>query len=76
MVVDPSYTLAIATIDYLALGGDQYPFGGLPFSNLYINYQDALGNYIQQSLGGVISAVDYPVGGNGRIVKLPDTHSP
>ncbi|MGD1970935.1 MAG: bifunctional metallophosphatase/5'-nucleotidase [Desulfobacterales bacterium] len=76
LVVDPSYTLAIATIDYLARGGDQYPFEGLPFSNLNITYQDALGNYIRQGLGGVISAVDYPVGGNGRVVGLPDTHSP
>jgi 5'-nucleotidase len=76
MVVDPSYTLAIATIDYLARGGDQYPFGELPFINLYITYQDALSNYIRQSLGGVITAVDYPEGGKGRIARLPNTHSP
>ena len=76
MVVDPSYTLAIATIDYLARGGDQYPFGELPFINLYITYQDALSNYIRQSLGGVITAVDYPEGGKGRIARLPNTNSP
>ncbi len=76
MVVDPTYTLAIATIDYLARGGDQYPFGGLPFINLYITYQDALGNYIRQGLGGVITAVAYPEGGKGRIARLADTHSP
>ena len=76
MVVDPSYTLAIATIDYLARGGDQYPFGELPFINLYITYQDALSNYIRQSLGGVITAVDYPEGGKGRIARLPNTKSP
>ena len=76
MVVDPTYTLAIATIDYLAHGGDQYPFGKLPFNNLYITFQDALGNFIRQNLGGVITAVDYPEGGKGRIARLPDTHSP
>ena len=76
MVVDPSYTLAIATIDYLARGGDQYPFGDLPYINLYITYQDALGNYIRQVLGGVITAVDYPEGGKGRIARLPYTNSP
>ncbi len=75
-VVDPIYTLAIATIDYLARGGDQYPFGGLPFSNLYITHQDALGNYIRQDLRGVITAVDDPEGGKGRIGRVPDTHSP
>jgi len=76
MVVDPTYTLAIATIDYLARGGDQYPFGDLPFSNLYITCQDALGNYIRQDLGSVITVVDYPEGGKGRIARLPDTRSP
>ncbi|MGD9193555.1 MAG: bifunctional metallophosphatase/5'-nucleotidase, partial [Desulfobacterales bacterium] len=73
IVVDPSYSLAIATIDFLARGGDQYPFGDLPFTNLYITYQEALSHYIRQGLGGVITAVDYPEGGKGRIAKLPDT---
>ena len=76
MVVDPSYTLAIATIDYLARGGDQYPFHGLPFRNLYTTYQDALGNYIRQDLGGVITAADYPEGGKDRVARLPETNSP
>ena len=73
IVVDPTFTLAIATIDFLARGGDQYPFGDLPFTKLYITYQEALSHYIRQGLGGVITAVDYPEGGNGRIAKLPDT---
>ena len=76
IVVDPTYTLAIATIDYLARGGDQYPFGDSPFTKLYITYQDALGNYIRQGLSGVITAVDYPEGGKGRIARLPDTNPP
>ena len=76
IVVDPTYTLAIATIDYLARGGDQYPFRDLPYINLYITYQDALGNYIRQGLSSVITAVDYPEGGKGRIARLPDTNPP
>jgi 5'-nucleotidase len=73
IVVDPMYTLAIATIDFLARGGDQYPFRDLPYTNLYITYQEALSNYIRQGLGGVITAVDYPEGAKGRIARLPDT---
>ena len=59
-----------------ARGGDQYPFRDLPYINLYITYQDALGNYIRQDLSGVITAVDYPEGGKGRIARLPDTNPP
>ena len=76
IVVDPTYSLAIATIDFLARGGDQYPFRDLPFTNLYITYQEALSNYIRQGLGGVITAVDYPEGGKGRIARLPETNPP
>ena len=74
IVVDPTYTLAIATIDFLARGGDQYPFGDLDYSNLDITYQEALSNYIRHGLGGVITALDYPTGGKGRIVRLPDNN--
>ena len=76
IVVDPTYSVAIATIDFLARGGDQYPFRDLPFTNLYITYQEALSNYIRQGLGGVITAVDYPEGGKGRIARLPETNPP
>jgi 5'-nucleotidase len=34
-------------------------------------YQQALSNYIQDGLGGLISAADYPEGGEGRITELP-----
>lgn len=70
--VNPAYTLTIATTDFLARGGDQYPFRSLPFTSLYITYQEALSNYIRQDLGGAIKAADYPVGGDGRIVRLPN----
>jgi 5'-nucleotidase len=59
--------LTIATIDFLARGGDQYPYRGAPFTNIGVTYQQALTNYIVDGLGGLISAADYPEGGEGRI---------
>jgi 5'-nucleotidase len=61
----------IATIDFLARGGDQYPYRGAPFINVGVTYQQALSNYILTGLGSVISAADYPEGGEGRITELP-----
>ena len=74
IVADSSYSLTIATTDFLARGGDQYPFDDLPYANLYITYQEALSNYIRRSLGSVITSDDYPEGGNGRIVRRQDTN--
>lgn len=59
--------LTIATIDFLANGGDQYPYRDAPFTRVGVTYQQALANYIVGPLGGVISAADYPEGGEGRI---------
>ena len=73
IVVDSTFTLGIATIDFLARGGDQYPFQGLPFTDLGITYREALSNYLKQGLEGVITANDYPEGGKGRIARLPVT---
>jgi 5'-nucleotidase len=63
--------LVVATIDFLARGGDQYPFMGAPFTTVGTSYQQALFDYIVDGLGGLISAADYPEGGEGRIVQLP-----
>lgn len=60
----------VATIDFLAKGGDQYPYRGLPFTTVGFTYQQALANYIVDGLGGVISATDYPAGGEGRVTRL------
>lgn len=62
--------VAIATNDFSARGGDQYPFRGLPFTTVGLSYQQALSGYIVEDLGGLISAADYPEGGEGRIVRL------
>jgi 5'-nucleotidase len=69
--VVPGPDLTVATIDFLAKGGDQYPFRGAPFTTLGVTYQQALQNYLVDGLGGVITAADYPEGGEGRIMNLP-----
>jgi 2',3'-cyclic-nucleotide 2'-phosphodiesterase (5'-nucleotidase family) len=71
-VVVPGPDIAVATIDFLARGGDQYPYRGAPFVILGVTYQQALANYLQDpaGLGGTISAIDYPFGGEGRITRL------
>ncbi|MGY1837648.1 bifunctional metallophosphatase/5'-nucleotidase [Blastococcus sp. SYSU DS0510] len=60
-------TISVATIDFLLRGGDGYPFDGVGFTVLPVTYQEALETYLVEDLGGVISAADYPVGGEGRI---------
>jgi 5'-nucleotidase len=68
--VVPGPDLTVATIDFLARGGDQYPFRGEPFTVLGVSRQQALSNYLQNALGGVITAANYPEGGEGRITRL------
>ena len=71
--VVPGPALTVATIDFLARGGDQYPYRGTPFTILGVSYQQALANYIQDPAGlnGMVTAADYPLGGEGRIKQLP-----
>jgi 5'-nucleotidase len=63
--------VGIATNDFSARGGDQYPFRGLPLTTVGVTYQQALFNYIVQALNGLITAADYPEGGEGRITTGP-----
>ncbi|MCP3972960.1 MAG: bifunctional metallophosphatase/5'-nucleotidase [bacterium] len=74
-VVMPGADLTIAIVDFLANGGDEYPFRGAPFTTIGVTYQQALLNYIVTSvadggLGGLISDADYPAGGEGRSTEL------
>ena len=66
MVAD-AQALNVATIDFLARGGDEYPFDNAPFTSLGVTYQQALENYIVGGLGGSINPDNYPEGGLGRI---------
>ena len=68
--VVPGAPVTVATLDFLALGGECYPLAGLPFTNLGVSYQQALASYISEDLGGVITASDYPVDGDGRIATV------
>jgi 5'-nucleotidase len=70
-VVAGAPAVSISTNDFSARGGDQYPFRGAPFTTVGVTYQQALFNYIVTGLGSLISAVDYPEGGEGRITTTP-----
>lgn len=59
-VVPGAPSVNIATIDFLARGGDQYPFRALPFTVLGTSYQQALFNYLTTTLGGVVTNSQYP----------------
>ena len=69
--VVPGDPVTLATIDFLAGGGDCYPLANLEFTKLGVSYQQALADFIADDLGGKITAADYPVGGDNRIVALP-----
>ncbi len=60
-------SVAVATIDFLARGGDQYPFDSAEFETLGVTYRQALSAYIREALGGRVTASDYPEGGEDRI---------
>ena len=62
--------LVLATIDFLANGGDCYPLGDIEFTSVGVTYQQALADYISEDLGGTITASAYPEGGDNRIVAL------
>lgn len=70
-VVPGAGPVHIATLNFLANGGDQYPFRGAPYVNIPgVSYQGSLRNYIVQELMGLIDAAAYPQGGEGRITRL------
>lgn len=74
--VVPGDPIDIATIDFTAAGGDQYPFRGAPFTRIGVVYPQALFNYITDSavnggLAGLITSAQYPEGGEGRITTVP-----
>ena len=68
--VVPGDPIVLATIDFLANGGDCYPLAGIEFTKLGVSYQQSLADYIATDLGGTITAADYPAGGDKRIAVL------
>jgi 5'-nucleotidase len=69
-VVEGAPTVNVATINFLATGGDGYPFNGAPFVTLGATYQQMLFNYLVDELGGQVTAAQYPEGGEGRITRI------
>lgn len=59
--------LTLATQDFSARGGDQWPLRGLPSTSLGVTYQEALAEHLA-ALGTVTAAV-YPEGENGRVTR-------
>lgn len=43
----------------------------MPFTTVGISYQQALSSFIENDLGGVVSAAIYPEGRTGRIRTAP-----
>lgn len=72
IVVGGAPNVSIATVDFLANGGDGYPFQGLPFLSTGEFYKFSLANFILEAngLNGVISTADYPAAGEGRIMQV------
>ena len=74
--VVPGDPIVLATIDFLANGGDCYPLAGIEFTKLGVSYQQALADYISEDLGGTITAADYPAGGDNRITAVTPEPEP
>lgn len=72
-VVVGAGSVHVATLDFLARGGDEYPFRAASFVSIGVTYQQAIANYIARELGGVVTAERYPEGGEGRIVATGDS---
>lgn len=62
-------SIPVASNDFSLNGGDGYPVQ--QFTRLGVQYQQALAQYLTDDLGGVVTAADYPVAGEGRITILP-----
>jgi 5'-nucleotidase/UDP-sugar diphosphatase len=63
--VTQDVTVDIAGLNFSLGGGDAYP--AVPFTNLGITDQQSLQGYIEGPLGGLVTAAQYPRGGEGRI---------
>ncbi len=63
-------SINIAIVDFLARGGDQYPFRGASFTTLGITYDRALTEYVQNELGGFVDVRAYPGGGENRAIAI------
>jgi len=70
-VVDPTATLIVATLDFLVVGGDGYPFFGHDYTRVLVSYQQALYDYLIDPTGvsRLVERAQYPEWGDGRIYR-------
>ncbi len=66
--VSQDVTVDIAGLSFSLGGGDAYP--AVPFTNVGVSDQQSLQSFIEDGLGGTVSAADYPRGGEGRVTIL------
>jgi 5'-nucleotidase len=69
-LVPETTTYNVATIDFLARGGDGYNFGGLPFTTLGVTYEQAMLNYLAGPLAGLITDAQYPNTAPTRVFQV------
>ncbi len=62
-------TIALATLDFLARGGDGYVVPA-PLRPTGVSYQQAVRDYVAGALEGHVRAARYPAGGVGRIERI------
>jgi 5'-nucleotidase len=58
-------TVDLAGLNFSLNGGDAYP--AVPNTTVGVTDQQSLQDYIENTLGGVVTAAEYPRGGEGRI---------
>ena len=64
----------LVTVDFLARGGDGYPFDMLGFgnfTNIGVTYQASLADFIENGLNGVISAAEYADSVTAQRIQVP-----
>ncbi len=67
LAADAPATISLASIDFLLRGNDGYDsLGGAAFTVLPQLQEEALVTFLTEDLGGVVTAADYPAGGEGR----------
>lgn len=66
--VTQDVTVDIVGLSFSLGGGDAYP--EVPFTRVGVSDQQSLQTYIEDTLGGTVTAADYPRGGEGRITIL------
>jgi 5'-nucleotidase len=63
--VTQAVTVDVAGLNFSLNGGDAYP--RVPNTTVGLTDQQSLERYIGDSLGGIVSGLDYPRGGEGRL---------